>query len=116
MPIRSKGMQQDTAYLPLYHPMGEAQVGFGETTFVEKGVRYEGYHLVMTFPYSDAGYAQLFKGQNLECLMQGMENIFEYIGGVPSVIWFDNMSTAVKTIKAHGKRDVTDKAKNSSGG
>ena len=106
--LRAEISQQDIAFLPLFHPMGEAQVDFGETTFVEKGIRYEGYHLAMTFPYSDAGYTQLFKGQNLECLMQGMKNIFEHIGGIPAVIWFDNMSTAVKTIKAHGEREVTD--------
>lgn len=106
--LKAEITQQDIAYLPLFHPMGEAQVDFGETTFVEKGIRYEGYHLAMTFPYSDAGYTQLFKGQNLECLMQGMKNIFEHIDGMPAVIWFDNMSTAVKTIKAHGEREVTD--------
>lgn len=106
--LRAEIAQQDIAYLPLFHPMGEAQVDFGKTTFIEKGIRYEGCHLAMTFPYSDAGYTQLFKGQNLECLMQGMKNIFEHIGGMPTVIWFDNMSTAVKTIKAHGEREVTD--------
>lgn len=62
----------------------------------------------MTMPHSDAKYVQLFKGQNFECLAQGLKNIFEHIGYAPSVIRFDNMSTAVKTIKAQGEREVTD--------
>ncbi|WFF72467.1 hypothetical protein P6M73_14485 [Proteiniclasticum sp. QWL-01] len=51
---------------------------------------------------------QLFKGQTFECLAQGLIDIFHHIGGVPRVIRFDNMSTAVKAIKAYGEREVTD--------
>ena len=31
--------------LPLFHPAGEAQIDFGETEFLEKGIRYSGHHL-----------------------------------------------------------------------
>jgi transposase len=100
--------QQKPASLPLLHPAGEAQVDFGEAHFYEKGVYYKGNHLAMTLPHSDAKFVQLFKGQNFECLAQGLKNIFEHIGYVPVAIRFDNMSTAVKAIKALGKREVTD--------
>jgi hypothetical protein len=50
---------------------------------------------------------QLFKSANQECLLEGMKAIFEHIGGVPTAIWFDNMSTAVKKIKGYGERDLT---------
>ncbi len=100
--------QQKTASLPLLHPAGEAQVDFGKTHFYEKSVYYEGNHLALTLPHSDAKYVQLFKGQNFECLAQGLKNIFDHIGYVPTVIRFDNMSTAVKTIMAQGEREVTD--------
>lgn len=36
-----------------------------------------------------------------------MKAIFEHIEGVPTAIWFDNMSTAVQKIKEHGERDLT---------
>ncbi|HPJ21331.1 MAG TPA: IS21 family transposase [Clostridia bacterium] len=100
--------QQEVASLPLLHPAGEAQVDFGETHFNEKDIYYEGNHLTMTFPHSDTKYVQLFKGQIFECLAQGLTNIFYHIGYVPDVIRFDNMSTAVKAIKAQGEREVTD--------
>lgn len=40
-------------------------------------------------------------------MLEGMKAIFEHIGGVPTAIWFDNMSTAVKKIKEYGERDLT---------
>ena len=36
-----------------------------------------------------------------------MKAIFEHISGVPTAIWFDNMSTVVKKIKECGERDLT---------
>ena len=98
---------QKEGSLPLEHPPGEAQVDFGSATFIENGVEYEGNYLNISFPYSNGGYTQLFKAENQECLLEGLKSIFEHIGGVPTAIWFDNMSTAVKKIKAHGERDLT---------
>lgn len=93
--------------LPLDHPPGEAQVDFGDVRFVENGVTYDGQYLNISFPHSNAGYTQLFRSANQECLLEGMKAIFEHIGGVPTAIWFDNMSTAVQKIKEHGERDLT---------
>ncbi len=94
--------------LPLLHPAGEAQIDFGDTVFIEKGITYSGHHLCVTFPHSDAKFTQLFKGENLECLEQGVTDIFTAIGGVPTTARLDNMTTAVKAIKAHGQREVTE--------
>lgn len=99
---------QTEGFLPLEHPPGEAQVDFGKARFIENGITYDGCYLNISFPYSNAGFMQLFKGENQECLLEGMKAIFEHIGGVPYAIWFDNMSTAVKKIKEYGERDLTD--------
>ena len=93
--------------LRLDHPPGEAQVDFGETTFIENGTTYDGYHINVSYPHSNGGHTQLFKSENQECLLEGLKAIFEHIGGVPTTIWFDNMSTAVKKIKDYGERDLT---------
>ncbi len=106
--IKRELAQQEAASLPLLHPAGEAQGDFGTTVFYERGIKYEGYHLCLTLPHSDAKYTQLFKGQDFECLARGLIEIFTHIGGVPTAIRFDNMSTAVKAIKAHGGRELTD--------
>lgn len=107
--LRVELNQSELAALPLLHPAGEAQIDFGETHFYERGTYYEGYHLALTLPHSDAKFVQLFKGQNFECLAQGLVNIFDHIGAVPTTIRLDNMSTAVKAILAHGEREVTER-------
>lgn len=93
-------------HIPLDHMPGEAQADFGECQFIEKGTTYDGYYINLSFPYSNGGYVQVFKAQNQECLLEGLKNIFEYINGVPTEIWFDNMSTAVDAVKEDGKRDI----------
>ncbi len=98
---------QKEGFLPLEHPAGEAQVDFGSATFIENGIEFEGNYLNISFPYSNGGYTQLFKSENQECLLEGMKAIFEHMEGVPTDIWFDNMSTAVKKIRAHGERDLS---------
>ncbi len=50
-------------YLKLVHYEQEAQVDFGKVTFIEKGKEVSGSYLVMSFPYSNAGYIQIFRGE-----------------------------------------------------
>ena len=94
------------AYLPLKHKPGESQVDFGECQFIERGIKYDGFYLNLSFPYSNGGYPQLFKAQNQECLCQGLQNIFFHIGGAPREIWFDNLSPVVNSIGKDGERDL----------
>ena len=67
--LRKEMGQAKEVALPLLHPAGEAQVDFGATVFIEKGITYEGHHLCIAFPHSDGRLVQLFKGENLECLI-----------------------------------------------
>ena len=66
--------------LPLEHKAGEAQVDFGSADFYENGRLYSGKYLNLSFPSSNAGYIQLFKGENMECLLEGLVAIFKRIG------------------------------------
>lgn len=100
--------QKNTCKLPLEHIPGEAQVDFGHADFYENGTLYNGAYLNLSFPHSNAGYAQLFKGENQECLLEGLKTIFEHMGGVPHRLWFDNTSTIVTKILKDGERKLTD--------
>jgi len=93
--------------LPLVHRAGEAQVDFGSADFYENGALCSGKYLNVTFPFSNAGYLQLFRGENRECLFEGLRRIFECLGGVPTRLWFDNLSTAVTAILKGGGRKLT---------
>ena len=95
--------------LPLAHPQGEAQLDIGEFIYYDvHGQEHNAYSLVMSFPYSNKAYIQAFPSQNQECLLVGMKRIFEYIGGVPTRIRFDNMSTAVAQVLEGAERKLTD--------
>lgn len=100
--------REEPAYIPLEHIPGEAQVDFGDSDFYLNSQHFSGKHLNMAFPHSNQGYAQLFKGENQQCLFEGLVSIFNHLGGVPTRIWFDNTSTIVTKILKDGDRQLTD--------
>jgi len=95
--------------LPLIHYPGEAQADFGSADFYETGQQRSGKYLVVSFPYSNAGYVQLKYGENMEALLECLRSIFEHIGGVPKEIWFDNTRTIVTKIIKGGDRNTTER-------
>jgi len=97
------------AYLPLEHIPGEAQADFGDCQFYEKGRLYDGKYLNLSFPSSNKGYVQVYKGENAECLFEGLISIFSHIGGVPTRIWFDNASSTVAKVLKEDKRILTER-------
>ncbi|GHV13148.1 integrase [Clostridia bacterium] len=98
----------ETAMFWLYS-MCEAQVDFGDVPVIGANGNEEIWHeLVISFPWSNAGFAQLCKFETKECLCEALQNIFEFIGGVPIRILFDNMSSAVVHIEENGKRTLTE--------
>lgn len=84
----------DDVYIDLHHPGGEAQVDFGEIILDEEGNPLKKHMLVLSFPYSNAGYVQITESEQSEALFEAMSAIFHHIGKVPTTIWFDQMSTA----------------------
>ena len=106
---KKKAIFSDTrGYLPLEHSPAEAQADFGDCQFYEKGRLCDGKYLNLSFPYSNKGYTQIFKGENAQCLFEGLISIFEHIGGVPLCIWFDNASTMVTKVLKGQERKLTE--------
>ena len=105
---KAEDRNQTDCSLPLLHPGGEAQCDFGDAQFIENGQIFNGHYLNLSYPYSNGGYLQLFKSENLECLQEGLVAIFAHANRVPTKIWFDNASTIVKKVRGEGKRDVTE--------
>ena len=95
--------------MPLYHPPGEAQVDFGHFSYINNsGDMVDALKLTVSFPYRNQAYCQIFGGENQQCLLQGMRNIFEHIGKVPNRILFDNLSSAVAHMGNGHNRTLTD--------
>ena len=108
---RKKEMSEATYNTAMFavHAMSEAQVDFGDILVKNRHGGEETWHeLVVSFPYSNAGFAQVCRYETRECLCEGLIRIFQYIGGVPLRILFDNMSSAVVHVEDHGKRTLTE--------
>jgi len=91
------------------HAMCEAQVDFGDVIIKRRNGAEEVWHvLVISFPWSNAGLAQVCRFETKECLCEALQRIFEFIGCVPVRILLDNMSSAVVHIEEHGKRKLTE--------
>jgi len=108
---RKKELYSQTYKTAMYtlHAMCEAQVDFGDVTIIRGNGAEETWHeLVLSFPWSNAGFAQLCRNETKECLCEALQRIFEYIGGVPLRILFDNMSSVVIHIEEYGERKLTD--------
>ncbi len=99
---------EQKGFLPLEHIPGEAQADFGDADFYENGKLHSGKYFNLSFPHSNKGYTQVYKGENQECLFEGLKTIFEHICGVPTRIWFDNASTIVTKVMKGGGRNLTD--------
>lgn len=101
--------QARDGYLPIAHPPCHAQVDFGKFKYYDGlGIGHEGHALLLTFPYSNAGWMQVFSSENQECLLEGLKRIFYHIGGVPLRLRCDNMTTAVAQVLDGTERIVTD--------
>lgn len=108
---RKKELNRQTYQTAMFglHSIGWAQVDFGEALVTEiNGTEVKMSELVVSFPWSNAGFAQICPFETKECLCEGLQRIFEFIGGVPLRILFDNMSSTVVHIEEHGKRKLTE--------
>lgn len=87
---KRRSVQIEKANLELVWDPGPAQVDFGEADFYESGKLCRKKYLTVSFPYSNNGFSQVFGGETAECVCQGLLDIFEFIGGVPPLLIFDN--------------------------
>lgn len=82
--------RDEDGYLDLVWDPGTVQVDFGQAYFRFRGVETKGHYLTVSFPHSNAGFTQVFWGERSECVCQGLQNVFRYVGGVPVRAVFDN--------------------------
>jgi transposase len=95
-------------FMPLIHRPGEAQVDFGYALVKMSGQLRKVAFFVMALPYSDAFFLMAFERECTESYWEGHARAFEFFGGVPYRISYDNSKVlASKIIGAH-KRKLTD--------
>ena len=105
--VRAWKQQHREVFLPLSHPPGEAQVDFGFADVWLAGELTKVALFVMTLPYSDAIFIQAFPRECTEAFLEGHRRAFEFFGGVPTRISYDNSKIAVASITGSRERKVT---------
>lgn len=107
--IREKRRRQAEVFIPLIHrPGDEAQVDFFEVTVEEAGEFRKAWKFVMRLMYSGRDFVRLYDRADQLSFLDAHVRAFEYLGGVPHRIIYDNLSAAVK--KTIGKeRQLTER-------
>ena len=94
-------------FMPLSHPPGEAQVDFGHALVKVGGVLRKCPFFVMSLPYSDAFYVQVFERECTENFWEGHLRAFRFFGAVPKRISYDNTGVAVAQMLIGRRRKLT---------
>lgn len=85
---------RSNGYLELVWAPGLAQVDFGQAQALIAGIMHTLHMLVVTFPFSNARYVQVFRAETSECICQGLRTIFEHASTVPTQLILDNATSA----------------------
>ncbi len=102
--VRPRRLALKEVFVPLVHPPGHAQADFGEAWAVLGGVRRKVHVLVVDLPQSDAIFLKAYLAETAEALCDGHVAAFDFFGGVPLSILYDNTKLAVAKILGDGTR------------
>lgn len=105
--VRELRQKRQEVFVPLSHEPGEAQVDFGHALAKVGGVLRKVAFFAMVLPYSDAVFVVAFERECTETFWEGHVRAFEYLGGVPPRIRYDNSKVAVRRIVGARQREVT---------
>ncbi len=94
-------------FVPLIHPPGHAQADFGEAIGVIGGVERKIHFLAIDLPHSDAIFVVAYPAETTEAFCDGHVKAFQFFGGVPQSILYDNTKIAVARILGDSKRQRT---------
>jgi transposase len=105
--VRDFEQRHREVFVPLVHRPGEAQVDFGSAEIIHHGQTIKIALFVMTLPYSDAIFCCVFPRECTEAFMEGHCRAFEFFGGVPKRISYDNSKIPVARIVGKRERELT---------
>src|ERR1700680_1467730 len=105
--VRERRQRRREMFVPLRHDPGHAQADFGEALAVIGGVERKIHFFAMDLPHSDGGVWQACPAETTEAFCDGHNVSFEFFGGVPRSILYDNTKLAVARILGDGRRQRT---------
>jgi len=104
--LRKEYRKQREAFLPLEFELGTyAEVDWTEAYFYLKGKETKAHIFVMKLRGSGGFYIRAYPFEKQEAFFDGHIKCFEFMGGVPYKIAYDNLKTAVKKILEGSNRE-----------
>lgn len=105
--VRDHKRTRSEVFVPLIHRPGEAQVDFGYALVNVAGRLRKVAFFVMALPHSDALFVQAFERECTETFWEGHVRGFDFLGGVPRRITYDNSRVMVAKIVGPRQRQLT---------
>src|SRR6202171_6238658 len=91
-------------FVPLSHRPDHAQADFGEADGYIGGKKVRFHYFCMDLPHSDGCFVKAYPAETAEAFCDGHVAAFDFFGGVPQSILYDNTKLAVAKIVKGGKR------------
>lgn len=96
----------DDAFVKLVPLKGTMQVDFGEMLVKEQGIIRKVHAFCGKLCWGKGEFVKTYPGESTEFFFDGMKSAFEFFGGVPLALYFDNLTPAVKKILKEGEREL----------
>jgi len=105
-----QGKRKVKVYLPLeFEPGEDGQVDWGEAQVILNGVLVTVQLFVLRLCYSRKIFVMAFPTQKQECFYQGHVAAFDFFGGIPRRLSYDNLKTAVKRVLQGRTRETQER-------
>jgi len=90
---------QPEVFIPLEYEFGSnAQCDWGEALAIIGGKKTKLHLFCMTLSASGAPFVMVFPHERQEAFFEGHRQAFEFFGGIPQTLTYDNLKTAVKKV------------------
>ena len=105
--VNGVALRNKEMFIPLAHRPGHAQVDFGEADGYIGGQKIRYHYFCLDCPHSDASFVKAYPAELTEAFLDGHVAAFDFLGGVPQSILYDNTKIAVAQILGNGQRRRT---------
>jgi transposase len=102
--VAAASLRAREMFVPSSHRPGHAQADFGEADGYIGGKKVRFHYFCMDLPHSDGCFVKAYRAETAEAFCDGHVAAFEFFGGVPQSILYDNSKLAVAKIVKGGKR------------
>lgn len=96
---RRREKKKRDVHIPLeFDPGTDAQVDWGEALVIMNGTRITAQFFLMRLCYSRRLFVRAYPNQKQEAFFEGHVKGFEFMGGIPRRLTYDNLTTAVQRV------------------